>query len=165
MKRRGNEDETRPSDLPPAEEDAGTGSRRAANREDDATTAIPTGRDPVLVAVVANGGALASRLAAALGADRVSPVTVRSIEALASLDKEPGVVVVDGTDFAAIEAPDLAEALGRLSPTTARVVWASDLPYGRRIAHALAQARMPHASIDRREGVEPLLDVVRSRKV
>lgn len=131
---------------------------------DDATTAVPTAKDPVSVAVVASSESFARRLGVVLGPRRVAPFSVASVDVLWGLDASPALVLVDCTDFAPIEADDLSRVLAALPPTTVRVVWGSNLPYGRSLLRALSRDEVPHTPIDRKEGIEPLLDLIRARQ-
>ncbi len=145
----------------PEARDAGSG---PFAREDEATTTIPTARDPVTVVVVAGSRSFASRLSVALGPRRVAPITVATVDDMARLSVEPAVVVVDSSDFAAIDPTGLARALGTLSATTLRTIWGSDLPYGRTLVAAMSRAGVSCTALDRREGIDPLLDMVRARQ-
>lgn len=131
---------------------------------EDTTTTIPTGPDPVVVAVVAASKSFASRLSIALGPRRVSPAAVRSLGDLTDMAVEPPIVLVDATDFPSIEPSALVESLASMPSTTLRVVWASELPYGRRLVGELERAAVPCTPLDRKEGIEPLLDMVRARQ-
>jgi len=135
-----------------------------AGREDEATTAVPTATDPVAVAVIAASPAFARRLEAVLGPRRVAPFTVSDQGTLGELGQAPSLVLVDCTDFAPVEASSLAVSLSSLPGTTVRVVWGSNLPYGRSLVEAMLQADVPHTPIDRQEGLEPLLDLIRARQ-
>lgn len=130
----------------------------------DATTAVPTSTAAVPVTVVSSGSGFAERLVAALGPRRVSARAVGAIESLSALQETPAIVIVDATDFAPIEPADLSQALSTLPSTTAHVIWACDLPYGRRTVDAMHADNLANVALPRDEGVEPLLDLIRSRR-
>lgn len=128
----------------------------------DATRSLPTLRHPVPVMVVGASRRFGDKLAAALGPRRVEVTTCDSLDAIerAMARLDIALAVIDASDFASIEPPALALALGRLRPTAARVVWAASLPYGKALL-----ARLPGGvSLEADEGVDPLLDLVRSRR-
>ncbi|MEM9193604.1 MAG: hypothetical protein AAGF12_30800 [Myxococcota bacterium] len=131
----------------------------------DATAAFPLASAPVEVAVVAGGRGFADRLAMALGPRRVAPRAVSGAAQLKSLTPEPAIVIVDGTDFTAIEPDVWARLFTQLPPTTVVVVWAAGLPYGRTTVEALTIASVDAIALKRTEGIEPLLDLIRSRRV
>lgn len=138
--------------------------RPLTERERDATAAVPVATAPVPVAVIAAGAGFAARLATALGPRRVALRAVHAVEELGTLPTLPTIVVVDATDFAAIEPARLAEALGKLPSTTAHVVWAAGLPYGRQLTASMQDAHVRSVPIGRTDGIAPLLDLIRSRR-
>jgi len=155
------ESSTVETDPPPSLDPAGTAPEPFVRGESTAT--VPTAKRPVSVVIVASGRGFESRMAAALGPKRVAPSSTRDLDDLLGR-QAPSIVLVDAADFAAIEPVDLARALGRLPATTARVVWDADLPYGRSVMQALHAARIVAITFDRNEGIEPLLDLIRSRR-
>jgi hypothetical protein len=132
----------------------------------DATLAVPTDADAVRVLIVAAGPWFGGRLAAALGPGRVAPVYAHSAEALAHTvgTWPPSLLVVDATDFPAIEPKGLAQALRKLPSTTTVAIWGGDLPYGRRALFALEEAGVHAMGFEQGAGIEPLMDVIRSRR-
>jgi hypothetical protein len=134
--------------------------------EPSETLFMPTsGHKPVPVLTVAGSDALALRLVAVLGNDRVKPTWVADEAALrkATFAAQPLLVLVDGADPPSMDPSALASALGATPDTVVRVLWASDLAGGHTIADALATAGVEHTHLPRREGVEPLLDLILSR--
>lgn len=132
----------------------------------DATANIPLDDAPVLVVVVSTSPSLAMRLSAAMGPERVTPTTART---QAELDARlatftPALVLIDAADFASIEPSGLAAACAKLPKTTIRIVWGADLPFGGAVLRALSAANASPTPVDRREGFDPLLDLVRSRR-
>lgn len=138
----------------------------AVRRSGETTREVFVDARPVIVIVVASGASFASRLQGALGATRVIPVPAATVE---RMDEQlrvaaPQIVLVDAADFAPIEPERLAVFLEKLPATTVRAIWGADLPYGGAVLRAM-MARSAHATpLDRREGIEPLLDLVRSRQ-
>lgn len=128
-------------------------------RDRDATVAIPTGGEPVRVTVIASGMGFAGRLDAALGAKRVNVDAVHAAEGVK--DKAPAIALVDATDFPPIEPEALANSMDGLPNTCARVIWGADLPYGARVVGAM---KGPCVALQISEGIEPLIDLVRSRR-
>ncbi len=136
-------------------------------RDRDNTALVPTTPDAVRVLVVAEGAGLALRLDTALGASRVS---VRSLASLLALREylsnhgSPSLLLVDASDFPAISPDELVAAV-RLGPATMfRAVWGSDLPYGRSVLAAAGDGQPALLGLDRAHGVDPLLDLIRSRR-
>ena len=144
-----------------------TFSRPNPARDRDSTALVPTTADAVRVLVVADGAGLALRLDAALGAARVSARSLASLPALRDHlghHGSPSLLLVDASDFPAI-APDELVAAMRLGPTTMiRAVWGAELPYGRSVISAAGGAESSLLGLDRAHGVDPLLDLIRSRR-
>ncbi|MDQ3035159.1 MAG: hypothetical protein M3Y87_22325, partial [Myxococcota bacterium] len=74
------------------------------------------------------------------------------------------VVIVDATDVPAITDDDLLAALAATSPSTVRVVWGSELPYGRRVVELVSRSERPCTGLRLSEGMEPILDLVLARR-
>ena len=136
------------------------------NRDRDITTEIATAREPVAVLVISAGGSMVARLHAALGRSRVSGVHANDADRVRSVTSSyaPPIVLVDATDFPAIDPTEVADVLSKLPPTTACGVWGADLPYGRSVVFAMAEAGAPAVAFARGEGVEPMLDLIKSRR-
>jgi len=135
----------------------------ATGREADATRAVPTTKRPVQVLVVAGGDGFERRLASALGPARVAPATAATLRDIQRF-RNAAIVLVDATSFPAIEPRDLADELAGLPETTAKCIWGSDLPYGRGVLAAIEPIGTHVVSITRADGIEPLLDLIRSRR-
>jgi len=131
-------------------------------RDADATRSLPTLRHPVPVMIVAASTRFSDKLAATLGPQRVKALACTSLSDIERTMSrvDVAIAVVDASDFASIEPPTLALVLAQLRPTTPRVVWSASLPYGRALVGRLKGA----VSLEADEGVEPLLDLVRSRR-
>ena len=135
-------------------------------RGEDATMAFPTASRAVGVLVLAAGGGFAYRLELALGERRVAPETVRGAPALkkALAGDPPAVLVLDGTDFPAIDHQVLVKAAEKLPATTACVLYGAELPYGKSFVKRLGPDQTRWVTLELREGVAPFLDLVRSRR-
>ncbi|HEY8427681.1 MAG TPA: hypothetical protein VIL20_04875 [Sandaracinaceae bacterium] len=132
----------------------------------DSTATFPIEDRAVRVLVVAAGRAFEHRLLVALGERRVAPVTVRSHEGLqhALGTAPPALFVVDAQDFPAIDPVRLLAAAEALPLTTTCVLWGAELPYGRSLLRAIEAQPRPWTTLALREGIDPLLDLVRSRR-
>jgi hypothetical protein len=142
-------------DLLEEEDDDGTRTTQMA--------AVP---HPVVVLVVSSSEGFASRLLTAIGRDRVHPRTVADEPALrhATFSVSPLVTVLDASaPPPTMRASAAAAALKGLPDRTLGVVWAAETPYGREVKARLEQTGARSICLERREGIEPLLDVVLSR--
>ncbi len=150
----------------PALRAAMTFPRPNSPRDRDNTALVPTTPDAVPVLVVADGAGLALRLDTALGASRVSARSLASLVALRdhlSNHGSPSLLLVDASDFPAIAPEELVAAVRLGPPTMFRAVWGSDLPYGRSVLAAAGHGHPALLGLDRAHGVDPLLDLIRSR--
>ena len=138
----------------------------AETRPEEATTAFPTADRAVPISIAAAGRGFEQRLAIALGERRAAPFTVSSHEGLqrALADDPPPVYLIDASDFPAIAPSRLLTAAQALPSTTACVVWGADLPFGRNLVAATASHDRNWVLLELREGIAPLLDLVRSRR-
>jgi hypothetical protein len=134
-----------------------------SGREADATRAVPTTTTPVPVLVVAGSDAFERRLASALGPARVAPATAGTVHDIKRF-RNSAIVLVDATSFPPIEPVDLADELAGLPETTAKVIWGADLPYGRSVSSAIEPIGTHVVRITRADGIDPLLDLIRSRR-
>lgn len=143
----------RPSERPPAP-------------DGEATVAVPTDEHPVAVLVVSAGPWFGGRLAAALGPDRVGPVFASDeVGVQAALAEHgPAIVIVDATDFPAMDPESAAATLRGLPSTATAAVWGGELPYGRRVAFALQESGVDAMTFPRKNGIDPLLDLIRARR-
>jgi hypothetical protein len=135
----------------------------SARTERDETRAVPTVTTPVPVLVIAGGGTFERRLAVALGPRRVAPMTAATIADVRKY-RTCAIVLVDATDFAPVEPVDLADELAGVPETTARVIWGADLPFGRRVLGALSQIGVNAVQLTQRDGIDPLLDLIKARR-
>ena len=135
-------------------------------RDLDSTREVFLDDRPPFVVVMAAGDAFSSKLVAALGPGRVTAVPAPSLERLQAVTRmnAPQVTVVDASDVPPIDAAKLAGALAALPETTVRAIWGAELPAGIAVLRALGNLERAAMPFDRREGIAPLLDVVRSRR-
>ncbi len=142
-----------------------SGSAPRKSREDDATRAVPTHKRPVKVRVIAGGPGFATRLRYVLGPTRIEVASSADPDALVrEAPPAPSIIIVDATDFPPHGPDAIVRALDGLPPTTTRVLWASELPFGQRCREAFLEAAEEIVALTRAEGIEPLLDLIRSRK-
>jgi hypothetical protein len=136
-------------------------------RDLEVTLEIQIGRGAVGVLVVSNKPDLAMRLAATLGPGRITTRTISSVAALEQqlrVAEYPPIVLVDSVEFAALEPRDLAAVLQRSPKGTVHAIWGADLAYGSMVLAELVERRIGATPLDRREGIEPFLDLVKSRR-
>lgn len=135
----------------------------------DTTLEVPLSQvgEAVRLVVLSADETFATQIEGALGSARVSAVTLRSATALGRVIQvpvtSPEVLVVDASRFPPIEPAELARALEQVADTVPRVIWGSDLPYGAAVIREIAERKGRVTPFDRSEGVEPVLDLVRSR--
>jgi len=147
-----------PPPLPP--------SASVSRNRGEPTLALPAYSEPVEVMVVAGGGAMVSRLDAALGSGRVSPWAAIGVDDVRAglRDAAPAIVLVDAADVPAVDVWTLASLLAAAPATAVCVVWGVELPFGRRLVQAARSVGAEIGWLSRRDGVEPLLDLIRSRQ-
>lgn len=157
------------SALAPALSTSGSVASSPMGYRGDVTLEVPissTG-EAVRLVVMAGSETFAQQIEAALGPLRVTAVTLRSVlglrRVLTVAVTAPDIVVIDASRFPAIEPTDLADALAAMPATTARIVWGADLPYGESLMREVLARKAQATSIDRSEGVEPILDLIGSR--
>jgi hypothetical protein len=135
------------------------------SREEDATVAVPKDKRPVKVRVLSAGTGFATRLRYVLGPARVEVEQTANAESLVGDQAAgPALVIIDATDFPPQGAQAIVQSLRELPPSTTRVLWASELPFGQRCREAFLAESAEVLSLARSEGIEPLLDVIRSRR-
>lgn len=124
---------------------------------------------PVPVVVVAASSTFADRLALCLGEDRVYTTTVSSAAALrkALFAQFPMLVVFDASAIGEIEADSIVDVLRGFPDSVVPVLWAGETPWGERLVNLAMRMTGSRAAalvtLDRREGIEPLCDLVLSR--
>lgn len=131
---------------------------------DDATARFATEIIPVRAVVVASGRRVVRALSS-LGEESVIPVPARSIEQLrGAMHPPPPFVLVDASDFPAIAPDEIFEVTARLPAYTTRVLFGSELPFGRTFAQSIALHGRIWVTLQLRNGMGPLLDLVRARR-
>lgn len=121
---------------------------------------------PVSVLVLSLRTALGVRLRAVLGGERVTVHVVSSIErALDGMRRAPpDVVVLDG-ELADTLSPEQLDAAGKGVPSGALLVlWESEAPQAEATQRRLRRSRPNLVPINRKVGVDPLLDVIKARR-
>ncbi len=124
---------------------------------------------PVPVVVVASGTTFADRLGLCLGEDRVYTTTVGTAAALrkALFAHFPMLVVFDASAIGEIDAESIADVLRGFPDNVVPVLWAGETAWGERlmaIAPRNSASRGPAlVTLERKEGIEPLCDLVLSR--
>jgi hypothetical protein len=140
---------------------------RARFRELDATLEVTPTEGAVPVLVLAGNDNLAMRLEAVLGPGRIATRTLYTRGELIGQLKSsstPQIVLIDATEVPAIEPVDLAALLSGTRPGTVHAIWGADLAYGAAALTQLVEQKVPATPIDRKEGIEPFVDLVRSRR-
>jgi len=119
---------------------------------------------PVPVVVLAEQSIFADRLGICLGEDRVYTSTVTSPAGLrkALFAQSPLLVVLDATACASVSVDEVAEVLGGFPDNVVPVLWGGETAWGERLV-ALAPRKPAVVTLDRKEGIEPLCDLILSR--
>jgi len=140
--------------------------RKRPSRHDEPTQSLTLSEETLPVYVLSGSRAFADQLKATLGPRIMSAVLALDSEMLrARLGQvPPAIVLIDASDFPAIEPTDLVEQLAPLPAHVLKAVWGADLPYGQSVLDAGQRRGVGLTPFDRREGAEPLMDVIRSRR-
>jgi hypothetical protein len=134
----------------------------------DATLEVPLPGpgEAVRLVVLSAEDTFAARIEGALGPKRVAAVTLRTapalLRSLRSTFSAPQLLIVDAGLFPPIEPAELAAALAAAPDTVPRAIWGGDLPYGAALLRAAAEHGGRATPFGRSDGVEPILDLVRS---
>lgn len=139
----------------------------SSSRSQDVTREMPLEPAQVLVFVLSSSEALGGEIERSLGTDHVATLTWDDANRLrkAIAFKPPAIVLVDGASFAPIEPSEMPEIFAALPPTSVRAVWGTDTPYGAAVIGELAAKGAPFTPLDRREGIAPVVDLVRARRL
>lgn len=115
------------------------------------------------VLIVSAGKAMETRLKMALG-ETLGVSTARGAVDVhaAILAKSPRLLLVDATDPVDVPMRDLTRALARACPDSLICVWGATRPFGEKLLTTMAVAVPPPIGLEEAEGVEPLVDLVRS---
>jgi hypothetical protein len=118
---------------------------------------------PVPIVVLAGTRTFASLLGLCLGSGRANVVFASSLDAVHQPIAESTVVVVDATDPPAIEAGRLAGFLARLPRGGVSSVFGTDTRFGAQLERQLGFERVVGVNVRSEEGIEAIVDLVRSR--
>jgi len=131
-----------------------------------ATVELPFGLGPVRVLVISRRTSFKIALRAAFGAELagVAHATTAAKANDIATGLVPEIYIVDAVSPVDQDPSALVPLLGRGDSTAARLVWGCEQPWGTAFTRLLREAGTAHVPIDRREGVEPLLDYVRARR-
>lgn len=140
--------------------------RKRPSRHEDTTRSVELSSETLPVYVLASSRAFADKLAAALGPHIMSAVLVTDDAMLADRLETvaPAFVLLDASDFPAIDPGALATRLAGVATDVVKAVWGADLPYGMAALAAAQEQGLALTPFDRREGIEPLMDMIRSRR-
>lgn len=132
----------------------------------EVTREVPLEAARVFVFVFSSAETIGGELERTLGTQAVAAVTFDDPDRVrkAITFKTPAIVVVDGVSFPTIEPSQMPTLLAGLPPTTVRAVWGTDTPYGASVVAGLTARRATFTPLDRREGIAPILDLVRARR-
>lgn len=136
------------------------------SRDELPTAEVSMTSGAVMVAVVAATHAMDRRLIAALGG-LASPLGVRKLEQLPLIvaQMSPHIVLIDATDPLPVAPRFVAAQLAHMSDDAVVVVWASAESWAQSLVEALGKVdSMRLTWLDRDDGVDPLLDLIRSRQ-
>ena len=138
----------------------------ADDSEGTETAVMTVVKRPVPVVVLSARSTFAERLVVCLGEDRVKTIAVADDTALskAVFAYSALIVVLDGAAPVALDSTALAAALRRLPNGATTIVWASDTEGGADLASALDRAGAASVTLGRADGIEPLLDLILSRR-
>ena len=141
--------------------------RKRPSRHDETTRAIQLSGATLPVFILTANADLVPQLSAALGPEVMSPLLVRDAAMLRDRLAQiaPSFVLIDASDFPAIDPSDLAQTLRPLPSTVVKAVWGAGLPYGQGVMGAAHQLGFSLTPFERSEGTEPMLDIIRSRQL
>lgn len=152
--------------IAPPPSEGGRPVRRRPSRHEEQTRNVELSSETLPVFVLSSSREFSAKLSAALGPHVMSTVHVADAAMLRErIDQiAPAFVLVNASDFPAIEPRELVEQLAALPADLVKAIWGADLPYGMSVI-AAAQAHGVHLTpFDRGEGIAPLMDMIRSRR-
>ncbi|RLB46303.1 MAG: hypothetical protein DRJ42_27975 [Deltaproteobacteria bacterium] len=129
-----------------------------------ATLEIHVGTGPVRVLVLSKSSGVAIRLRASLGGLQINVANAATPEEAAEVAGalDPEVVVIDA--LAPVGGVDeILDYVQTLPATTTTLLWGEEQPIGRQIELRAVERRVNLTTVERAEGVDPVLDVIRSR--
>ncbi|MGF1469022.1 MAG: hypothetical protein ACFCGT_23095 [Sandaracinaceae bacterium] len=138
---------------------------RRRRREEDQTQRVVVSDHALPVLVATSSDRLDGQLLASLGPRVIMPYAAGDPETLSArlARRTPAFVLIDGAEFPLVEPRDLAVCLSRLPRSTVSALWGAELPYGQGVLAAAQALGIALTSFDRREGLGPLLELLRSR--
>lgn len=140
--------------------------RRRASRHDEPTRSVELSSETLPVFVLSGDKRLGELLKTVLGPDVLSAVWVGDTAMLHERMSlvAPALFVVDASNFPAVEPAEIVAAVSSMEQEIVTAVWGADLPYGQSLLTAAQDAAVTVTPFDRGEGVEPLMDLIRSRR-
>lgn len=132
-----------------------------------ATAQMPVVRRPVPVVVLAGVPTMSERLVSCLGEDRVHATHVATVGDLVreTFARAPLLVLVDLERPTADPVSEVVPALTRLPDATVAVIWCGAGTARESLLERASALGCSPVVLDRREGIEPFLDLVLSRFV
>lgn len=140
--------------------------RKRPSRHEEKTVDMMLSTETLPVYMLAGSSAFSDRLLAAVGPHVMSPLIISDMATLRARLTQipPAFLLLDASDFPAIEPTELAAAIEEMPREMVRAIWGADLPYGMSLMDAALKRALSLTPFDRREGIEPLIDVIRSRR-
>lgn len=131
----------------------------------DATT-VGRRTGPVRLIVIARSARLAERLRLSVGADDVAVGVAPDPQAGGRLafEIDASLVIIDGTDVPAGGADEFVDGLGGLPDDVLLLLWTEGGPDADKLQAGLEFCSLRVAILDRREGVQPLIDMIRAQR-
>jgi hypothetical protein len=135
-------------------------------RDAPPTREIPFSEGPVRVLLVAGSARLGVMLRGQLGGAAIALGHASDVDAARTMLErlEPELVVVDGVDPLDATVADLLLLLTEVPAGIPLVLWGCEQPWGSRVLSTKGSNRASLVPFDRRSGLEPLVDMVRSRR-
>ncbi|MEM9190810.1 MAG: hypothetical protein AAGF12_16620 [Myxococcota bacterium] len=129
------------------------------------TLEVPIGGGPVVVLLLSRVSGLAVALRAAVGGERLGVRTVADAATATglALQLKPDLLIVDATNPTDDSVEEVADVMSAVGPTCARLLWGHEERWAQALGQVLTERKVRYTPVDRREGVDPLLDLVRSR--
>lgn len=122
---------------------------------------------PLLALMVSRATGLAVRLRTALGGERFGAAVADDVAKIGPMAEfaRPGVVIIDAPEPLRTDAASLAAPLAAIAGRPPIVAWGSarEFPWLTSLATELGTRGSQLVTIDRADGIEPLLDLLRSR--
>ena len=135
-------------------------------REAPATREVPFADGPVRVLLLGGTAQLGVTLRNAIGGARIALAHAADLAAARTMIErlEPELIVIDAADPPQTNVADLLLLLTELPRETGIVVFGSEHPWGSRVLRTRIPSDPNLVPFDRRSGLEPLVDLVRSRR-